>query len=331
MLINDKGIYFKSVDLWMDSSRVKKYCYISHAHSDHTAKHKKILCTPETAALTCQRLGKLPSETVKYHQWLERDGYRLKLFPAGHILGSSQIMIETDDQRIVYAGDFRLGKSRTCPPAEVEECDVLLLETTYGLPHYIFPRRSTVEEQLIEYVNKVLAEGKIPVVMAYALGKAQEAIAILNSAGIRTTVHESVFKLARIYERFGARLGNYIKFRKGIIEGALIIPPHMRKFKNIEAIPDKVFIMLTGWGADPAISRRYGADKLFPVSDHSDFNGLMEYIRKARPGKIFTIHGFDEFASHLRKYGYDAEPMVPGKQYELAPKDSTAVNLELFD
>lgn len=330
-IIYDKGIHFEEIDLWMDSSRIKDYCYVSHAHSDHTARHRKILGTPETIALACHRLGKLDAEAARYGEWIERDDYRFKLFPAGHILGSSQILIDTGKLRIVYTGDFRFGGSRTCAPAMAEKCDILLMETTYGISRYDFPDRSEVEGQFIQFIRETLEIGGKPVVMAYSLGKAQEAMAILSTAGMPVTVDESIYKIARIYERFGLVLGSYSRYRGQNFRGVLIIPPHMRKYKSIRSIKDKTVIMLTGWGMDNNLDGRYGADRTFIISDHCDYNSLMEYVRKVKPSRILTMHGFEQFAGDLRNRGYDALCMKTGRLYDLNVKHRIPVNLDLFE
>jgi len=331
MILFEKGFYLKDADLWMDSTRVKPQCYLSHAHSDHTAKHKHIISTPETAALACHRLGNRPIKKVPYHQWAELNGVRFKLFPAGHILGSSQILIETDSFRLVYTGDFRMGKSRTAKEATAEECDILIMESTYGSPQYTFPDRSEVEEEFVSFIVESLNTGQKPVVMAYTLGKAQEAMAILSARGINFTVERSIYKIAKIYERFGVKFGDYSLFKGGYFEDVLIIPPHMRKFRNIISIPNAVFIMLTGWGKYDKNGWVHNADKTFIISDHSDYSSLIGYVQQVNPKKIYTLHGFDDFAVNLRSQGFEAEAMVPGKEYKLNGGSIHPVNIDLFD
>ncbi|MCP4632112.1 MAG: hypothetical protein GY855_04235 [candidate division Zixibacteria bacterium] len=328
MILHDKGLYFKSADLWMDSSRKKDICYVSHAHADHTAKHKQVICTPETGAVVCQRLGKLNIKKLNYDEWFENNGYRLKLFPAGHVLGSSQVLVETNGHRLVYTGDFRLGKSYTCQPATVEKCDTLIMETTYGSPKYTFPDREEIERDFIAYIEDTLNQGVKPIVLAYAFGKAQEAMAMLADKGIEVAVHESIYKIARIYERFGIKLCKFSKFRDSYFDGVLIIPPHVKKFKNIQSIKNKSISMLTGWGVDGEDSFHSGVDRFFIISDHCDFNSLVDYVKEAEPSKIYTVHGFDKFAEHLRNLGFDAESMESQREYRLG--STSPENLDLF-
>ena len=166
--------------------------------------------------------------------------------------------------------------------------------------------------------------------MAYALGKAQEAMAVLASHCLTVTVETGIYKLSLIYERFGVDLGDYSQYRGGHFEGALIVPPHMRKFKSIKSISNTVFAMLTGWGAGEGTRNLQGIDCTFPISDHCDYTMLMKYVEAAEPRKIFTLHGCDGFAGHLRSRGIDAQPMKPGMEYRLA-KSSHPVNIDLFE
>ena len=129
--------------------------------------------------------------------------HRLTLFPAGHVLGSSQLLIEGESGAFVYTGDFKLAGSATSEPVEVKRCDVLMMECTYGHPRYVFPPREEVDARIGEFATQALTDDCAPVFYAYSLGKAQEAMAILGAAGHAVTVHKAAFALARAYESAG--------------------------------------------------------------------------------------------------------------------------------
>ncbi len=183
MIEFNKGIRVVGTDLWLDSQKARPLGFISHAHGDHTARHKQVISTPATWALCRKRLGdRRDVMTMDYGTAHEVGDQKIELFSAGHILGSAQIMIE-NGRRIVYTGDFRLRQSRTAEPAEIRKCDTLIMECTFGKPRYSFPDRTVLEDQVVEFIESAFEDRKIPVLFAYGMGKSQEAFKFLRVRG----------------------------------------------------------------------------------------------------------------------------------------------------
>ena len=147
MIEHDGGLRVEGTSLWLDATRARDRCFVSHAHSDHAVRHRRIIASPQTARLYEHRLGKTVTETYAYHAPFEVDGATCRLLPAGHILGSSQILIEHAGRRTVHTGDCRLHESLTAEPIAVEPCDVLVMECTFGRPHYVFPEPAERSEE----------------------------------------------------------------------------------------------------------------------------------------------------------------------------------------
>jgi Cft2 family RNA processing exonuclease len=318
------GIHVKGTGLWLDAKRRVDFSFVSHAHIDHAVRHREILATKETAKLYEHRFGKTKFNILEYNQRKRFDlidgGPHLKpkskgrvgveLFPSGHILGGAQILLELKGVRIVYTGDFKLRKCLTAKKAEVKKCDILIMESTFGLPHYIFPDRKEITERITEFADRALSAGEVPVFLAYSLGKAQELMKILGNKGYKLSVHGTIFNIAKIYEEFGVKFKNYRPYKAGDLkERVLIVPPWVRSSAMIKNIPRKRTAILTGWALDSGSKNLFGADEAFPLSDHADFSELTEYARKALPKKIYTVHGFSEFPDFLRKEGFDAEKL----------------------
>ncbi len=309
------GIKINGTHLWLDAKKVVDFCCISHGHMDHVFRHKKMIATPATLEFAHLRVGKTDSVALNYSQPYEIKDARITLYPAGHILGSAQVLVEMDGLRLLYSGDFNLDASPAAEAIEIPNCDILIMECTFGKPFYRFPPRHQVEEQLINWVQKTLRQDKVPVVVGYVLGKAQEAMKILGEAGFELSVHGSVKQFARIYEQFGIHFGHWEKFNAQNLEGkVVIVPPKVVRNRTLNKIAKKKTIFLTGWAVHPGLKYRYAVDEAIPLSDHADFYGLVEYVRRARPRKIYTTHGPVEFATHLRKLGFDAEPLQKTRQ-----------------
>jgi putative mRNA 3-end processing factor len=333
----ERSLYVADLDLWIDSMRPRARCYVSHGHSDHAREHETIVTTPANAAVCRSRFERAiargkqtsllpgrarPACDFEEHRFNEpwSDGeHRLTLFPAGHVLGSAQLLIESANGRFVYTGDFKLARSYTCEPPEVKPCDVLLMECTYGRPQYVFPSRDEVEETLVGFAADALADGCAPVLMAYSLGKAQEAMAILGKGGIPLTVHGAVYAIARVYEAAGVRLPPYERYDAATYDGssALIWPPSGKTLpKALRGKPART-AMLSGWALDKSAPFRYGVDACIPLSDHADYAALLRYIELAQPRKVVLNHGWRDFVWRLRRLGIDASYLEANEQLAL--------------
>jgi putative mRNA 3-end processing factor len=313
----DDDLKLADSDLYLDSRQSRALCFVSHAHTDHLGPHVHAICTPETARLAERRQEIQRLTTLDYSAPHELDAAtRLTLLPAGHILGSSMLHVERLGQTFLYTGDFKLRPCATVPPAEVARADVLVMESTYGLPFFRFPARAVVIGQLLEIVERAFREGRQPIVMGYSLGKSQELVRILTDAGHPVTVHGAVFHNNQLYEALGVPLGRYRRYDAADFHGAgaldlrergvLVAPPQVARSAFVTRFDKPVRIMMSGWGLLKNAIYRYGVDHALPLSDHADFDELLELIERVRPRKIYTHHGYREFAETLRGKGLDA-------------------------
>jgi Cft2 family RNA processing exonuclease len=332
------GIHIQGTDFWLDAKRNVDFSFISHAHADHAIRHKEILSTKETARLCEHRLGKTKFNILGYDQpqRLRRNsksdcGIKVELFPSGHVLGGAQILLEIEGVKIVYTGDFKLRRPLTAKRAEVKRCDILIMESTFGLPRYVFPPQKEIGEKITEFVDQALSSGEVPILLAYSLGKAQEIMKMLGNRGYKLSVHGAILNLARIYEELGVKFKNFRPCRAGDLEErVLIVPPQVRGSAMIRNIPRKRTAVLTGWAVDSGIRNLYGVDDAFPLSDHADFSELTEYARLAEPKKIYTMHGFPEFPGFLRKEGFDAEQLKENTKVGRTLSKEVLLNYDLF-
>ena len=222
----DNGLKLTKADLAIDFRRRQPRAFISHAHSDHIARHEYALCTAETAALYQHRLGRRPTLPLAYREPIDWGGLRLTAFPAGHCLGSAMLLAEDGDRSLLYTGDFKLGESATAERAELPRADVLVIECTFGHPDYRLPPRAEVIDQLLTLVRQALADEVVPVIQAYVLGKGQEVTRILTAAGIPVLQHRDIFAVSQVYESCGMSLGRYECFTGRAEPGwAVVVPP----------------------------------------------------------------------------------------------------------
>jgi putative mRNA 3-end processing factor len=314
------GMRLSHYPLWLDAPRKQELAFVSHAHGDHIARHARVIATKPTLELMAHRLGKLPEPlAVPYRQAFELGPLTLELFPAGHVLGSAQLRATRDGRRVVYTGDLNVVPSLTAEQTEVAHCDTLVIEATFGHPRFAFPPRAEVLGLLRRFVEQALAEGGTPVVLGYALGKSQEAIAALGEAGLPLCAHASVHAVCNLYRAHGVKLPEVRLFRGEVQPGeVLFLPPNLRRSGALLKLTRPRTVMLTGWAMDPSAPQGRGADLRLPLSDHADFAGLVEYARATGARRVFTVHGFcRELAEALQAQGVEAQPLKSSTQLEL--------------
>ncbi|MFH1256859.1 MAG: hypothetical protein V1494_06235 [Candidatus Diapherotrites archaeon] len=297
----------KGAKLFIDASKSKNSnVLISHAHSDHAKTNcsSDFFASKETAELVKKKAS--AEARIHGHSFKKKfslDGFDVSLHSSGHILGSSQSKIEADGKTVVATSDFKLQKSLLFEPAEILAGDVLLIESTFGMPQFVFPERERVYGEMEKWLESNLKQNRFVVMAGYATGKAQELTRIVNEFSHETPiVHESIFENNKIYEANGVKLGKYLKLNHNLKESSvLIMPPSLVDANLLEALSYSlgkkvVSALATGWHYGN------GYSKIFPLSDHADFSQLTRYVKEAEPKLVLTHHGYaKEFASSVQR------------------------------
>jgi putative mRNA 3-end processing factor len=297
------GLKLTRADLAIDIRRRQPRAFISHAHSDHIARHEYALCTPETAALYHLRLGPRPTLHLPYRTPLEWSSLRLTTYPAGHCLGSAMLLAEEDGQSLLYTGDFKLGPSATAATAELPHADILVIESTFGHPSYRLPPRDEVLGQLFTIVRGAWQCDTVPIVEAYSLGKGQEITRLLTDAGFPVLQHRHTYRVSQVYEQCGVPLGRYECYRGNVEPGwVVVVPPGVRLEKHTR----QVRIAVTGWAIDPSAKYRLRVDHALPLSDHADYGELLTAIAQVAPRVVYCTHGPESFVDRLLELGHNA-------------------------
>jgi Cft2 family RNA processing exonuclease len=293
----------------MDAKRPKARSVISHAHADHIQSHAEIIATPATAKLFEHRVGGARATLLDFNQPSDFGDYRLTFYSAGHCLGSAQTLIEYNGERLLYTGDFKLRSGLSCEPPEVVLCDTLIMECTFGHPTFQFPDDEQVRQLLYEQIDRALVNGLQPMVLAYSLGKSQEALKILLQGGYSVALHQSIMQIVDIYKEMGVEFeGDYRPLDLSDMDGMVVMmPPGAMRGYAVQAIRNAYTIYLSGWGMDPRARYRYRTSSVLPLSDHAGFDDLNRYVIESGAKKVYTLYGDHYFASHLRQLGVDAQ------------------------
>lgn len=324
------AVYLPGLRLWLDARRPigpEDQVFVSHAHSDHTAAHSRVLFSLPTQKLMRARVsGERAEQVLEFGRrytasqlGLAGRDVRVTLLPAGHILGSAMIRIESGTASLLYTGDFKLRPGLSAEPCEPCAADVLIMETTYGRPAYVFPPTEEILERIVHFCVDSLDNDETPVLLGYSLGKSQEILSGLAGAGLPIALSEPAAKLTAVYESLGRRFPAHEVLDLDRATGRVVLaPPGMAVSRLRRRLGRCRVAVLTGWAVDPGCRFLHQADAAFPLSDHADFPDLVAFVHRVRPQSVFTLHGFAaDFAGHLRTLGVPARALSETEQLEL--------------
>lgn len=301
---------------------ISDYNLITHGHSDHISTGKQqMFTTKETAALINLCTQKEISYSFVNGQALDlTDNIKLSAIDAGHILGSKMFYLETKDKSILYTGDFKTQDSLLLSGAKPKEADILVIETTFGKKEFVFPEREKVYSDFSEKISKDINNGKLVVIGAYSLGKSQEIIAFVNKyLGETPIITKKGFDFSKVYESFEMRLGNYELLNHNTdTHNILIVPMNLITKDLIRSLEHqqnrKVSVYFaTGW-------KHHGSGKCIPISDHCDYNDLLDFVKAVNPKQVLTMHGFaEEFSKTINKeLGIWSRPIQDLNQFSIS-------------
>lgn len=319
----ESGLYLPEIDLWLDSTDPCSTTWISHGHSDHARScHEKVIGTSTTLRFYRMRLWLTDQQTepeqlaLEFGESMEWNGALLTAFPASHILGAAQLLIEFRGERVVYTGDIKLRTPLCGDATEPVPCDRLIIESTFGLPIYKLLDREEAMERILRFARGCLNEAVSPAFIGYPLGRGQEIVHVLCQAGIRTAVHGAIAKFIPIYEESGYSFPGWEPYDAKAIAGKalVVVPTHGNVLeasgKNIR------LAYVSGWAALDNARSRSGAEELIPYSDHADFDELLTLVKHSGARHIDVVHGYTvPFAHVLQVRGYSAAaPHRPGER-----------------
>jgi hypothetical protein len=307
----DGGLHVPGLDWWLDATEPRDVGFISHAHSDHMARHERIVCTPETAALLAVWFDAPlpPCERLQVDDWRTVGDVRARLLPSGHILGGAMVHVEAASGSALYAGDVRLGGSQTCPPARLARADLLVIEDTFGAVDEPLPDSRAAVEAMLDLVRRYREQGRTPVLVTLSnCGKAQDAVAALCAAGFAPALQTKLWRFTEAYRALGRVSGGYRKLlhdRKNDCDVCLVTRAYLgfRGGDLSAMVADPVTILLSGWAAT---DERLQYDESVPWSDHASREELLDIVRTVAPREVWTFAGSGRLARELRAAGVEA-------------------------
>ena len=290
-----QGIYLPDLGIAMDGTHPEaEYTFVTHAHADHMHRNRKAHthATAPTLELMNLRGFKGPSTAIKFEKSIETDRCRITLYPAGHILGSAMIFIESDSGSLLYTGDFKTPPS---PASEgfsaPEQADFVITEATFGLPIYRWEPVEELAETIRTFATESLDDGYTPVFLGYNLGKAQEILHLLAPLGRPMMIHGAGYKLCSVYDNHGIDLGDYHPYDRKNCEGHILVCPSSALSNGFASnVAKKRIAYCSGWAALESRRTQLTVDKMVPLSDHLDFYELIDFCKSLSPKKVYVTH-----------------------------------------
>lgn len=296
-LVKDvNGYYCRYGDFYIDAAQPVAKNVISHAHGDHaTQGHRKMYATAATFAFMKNKFSKMDENTmqvVPFETTFMLGGVAITLFPAGHMLGSAQVMMVYLGVRYLYTGDYKLQDDPTCEPLVAVPTDVLITESTFANPAVSHP---DPKEEILKLKDR---QSNI-MLGCYLLGKGQRLTALINDVlpEKEVLVHHKMYAIHKLYDALGSKplrydLYNRRAMKEGETNKIYLVPP--LTFNSYFNAKNVLKVFASGW---ERLQRRN--DISLYISDHVDWNDLMHFIAQVRPVQIWTVHGNGNF---LKKY-----------------------------
>lgn len=302
----DKGLFCKEGNFYIDPWKPVERAVITHAHSDHAhAGHTFYLCHPFTKPLLQLRLGENHYQTAEWNETVYINGVKISLHPAGHIIGSSQVRVEYRDEVWVVSGDYKTEDDGISGKFEPVPCNAFITESTFGLPVYKWKPQQEIYDGIIKWITANRENGRTSVLITYSLGKAQRVLQAIKDTPQNIYAHGAIYNVQQRLIDEGWKLRPVVRITpetpKEVLKGAIVIaPPGAEGTPWLKRMHPYATGICSGWMQVRGNVRRRNADAGFALSDHADWEGLLETVKATGAEKVFVTHGFQSaFSRYL--------------------------------
>jgi len=324
--LRPEGLYCPAGDFFIDPHRPVDRAVVTHGHADHARPgNARVLTTAPTGRIMesrfgADRIGSL--QTADYGETVSLSGVSITLIPAGHVLGSAQVVIEQQGARVVVSGDYKRRRDPTCARFEVAPCDLYITEATFGLPVFRHPPDRLEVAKLIKSLS--LFPDRTHLLGAYALGKAQRVLMLLRESGYDRPIylHGAMVALCALYRGHGLDLGD-LRSMEGVkkqdLKGEVVLcPPSALNDRWSRGFGNAVRVFASGWMMVRQRAKQSGVELPLVLSDHADWDELTATVTDVEAETIWVTHGREEALVHyIRTKGIEAEALsVAGREEE---------------
>ena len=313
------GLYCEPGDFHIDPLVPVPRALITHGHGDHARPgNERVLATPGTIAIMRLRYAELAGGSLQpldYGETITSGDVAVRLVPAGHVLGSAQVVLDYHGTRAVVSGDYKRRPDPTCEPFEPCNCDLFITEATFGLPVFRHPPDRIEIDKLLHSLS--LFRERCHVVGVYALGKCQRVLALLRRAGYDEPVylHGALIGLTELYENLGVSLGPVLPWTdapREALKGRIVLaPPAATTDRWSRRLPDPLVAIASGWMRVRQRAKARGVELPLVISDHADWDELTATIDEVAAEEVWVTHGREEaLVYYATRKGYRARSLA---------------------
>ena len=326
LAFNQNGIYCAKAGVYLDPWRKVDKAIISHGHADHSRwGNKKYITHHDNIPIMKHRLGEIDVMGKAYGETFTINNVKFSLHPAGHVIGSSQIRVEHQGEVWVFTGDYKDEADGVCTPYDPVKCHTFITECTFGLPAFKWKPQAEVMAEINEWWQSNKAEGRTSVLFGYSLGKAQRLLKHLDTNIGDIYTHGAIENMTNVLRTRvdfpETKLITRETTKKELNGNLVLAPPSAHGGTWIRKMVPYVTASASGWMTFRGARRRRAIDKGFVMSDHCDWDGLLNSIKATECEKVICTHGYtDIFSRYLREIGYDAR--TQDTQYDGETDDS---------
>ncbi|MEM7550474.1 MAG: ligase-associated DNA damage response exonuclease [Bacteroidota bacterium] len=309
----ESGIYCEQANVFIDPWRPVKNAFITHGHSDHARwGHEKYLCHQDSVSILKHRLGDVQISGIEYGKQIKVNGVNFSFHPAGHIIGSAQIRVEYKGEVWVASGDYKTEDDGISTAFEPVKCHTFITECTFGLPVYNWEKDQLIFDSINDWWRQNKQAGKVSIISAYSLGKAQRVLNNLDTSTGSIYTHGAIENMNEVLRKDGLNLQPTIRvdqtIKKDEFSGSIVIcPPTAIGSAWAKKLGPQSAAMASGWMGLRGSKRRRNVDRGFVLSDHADWKGLNRAIKETGAENVITTHGYTgTFSKWLREQGLNA-------------------------
>ena len=336
----ESGLYCKQGNFYIDPWFPVDKAVITHAHSDHARYGSNYyLCHHFTKPLLKLRLGDVNVQSLDWNEEIAINNVKVSLYPAGHIIGSSQIKVSFKDEIWVVSGDYKVEDDGISGRFEPVRCNTFITESTFGLPIYTWKKQEEIYENIRQWITESHQSAKTPVIIAYSLGKAQRVLQCISTITDNIFAHGAVWNINEVLLAAGWNLPTIKRVtpetpKEAFKKSVIIAPPSAEGTPWIKKFSPYSIGLCSGWMQVRGNARRRNADAGFALSDHADWNGLLSAVKATGAEKVFVTHGFQSaFSRYLNENGIlsaEVKTEYGGEEEQEKPDVRTAQENETY-
>ncbi len=305
---SEKGLFCEKGGFYIDPWKPVEKAIITHGHSDHAYfGHKNYLCHTFTKPILQLRLGDNNYQTLEWGEAVNLNGVNISLHPAGHIIGSSQVRLECDGEVWVVTGDFKVENDGISGKFEPVRCNTLITESTFGLPIYKWKPQEEIYNNIITWISRNKEKGATSIILAYSLGKAQRVLQAIKETTQTIYAHGAIFNMQQTLIDAGWDITPVVRVTpetpKELLKGAVVIaPPSADGTSWLKKFHPYSIGVCSGWMQVRGNARRRNVDAGFALSDHADWDGLLQTVKETSAERVLVTHGFQSaFSRYLNE------------------------------